>query len=43
VHDASTTGATVTLPAQAGVYRIYVYLRDGKGGGATGTLPVLVK
>jgi hypothetical protein len=25
------------------VYRIYVYLRDGKGGGATGTLPVLVK
>ncbi len=43
VHDASTTGATITLPAQAGVYRIYVYLRDGKGGGATGTLPVLVK
>jgi len=25
------------------VYRIYVYVRDGKGGGATGSLPMLVK
>lgn len=43
VHDASMTGATLTLPKQPGVYRLYVYVRDGKGGGATGSLPVLVK
>lgn len=43
VHDTSLTGATITLPQQPGVYRIYVYVRDGKGGGATGSLPMLVK
>jgi hypothetical protein len=43
VHDTSLTGATITLPQQPGVYRLYVYVRDNKGGGVTGSLPLLVK
>jgi len=42
VHDASLTGATIHLPGP-GVYRIYAYIRDGKGGGATANLPLLVE
>jgi len=42
VYDASLTGATVHLPGP-GIYRIYAYIRDGKGGGATANLPLLVE
>ncbi len=42
VHDATPTGATIHLPGP-GIYRIYAYLRDGKGGGATANLPLLVE
>jgi hypothetical protein len=42
VYDASLTGTTVHLPGP-GVYRIYAYIRDGKGGGATANLPLLVE
>lgn len=41
VSSASQTGATVTLPEKPGVYRVYVYVRDNHGGGATASLPVL--
>lgn len=43
VHNPSLTGATITLPQQPGVYRIYIYLRDGKGGGATASMPLQCK
>jgi hypothetical protein len=41
VSDASTTGATVTLPTTLGVYRVYVYISDGKGAGAEANVPVM--
>jgi hypothetical protein len=41
VSGASLKGATIMLPSQPGVYRVYVSVRDGKGGGATGSLPFL--
>jgi hypothetical protein len=42
VHDASLTGATIHLPGP-GIYRVYAYIRDGQGGGATANLPLLVE
>jgi hypothetical protein len=42
VHDATPTGATIHAPGP-GIYRIYAYIRDGKGGGATANLPLLVE
>jgi hypothetical protein len=34
---------TVTAPAKPGVYRLYVWVRDGKGHAATATAPFAVK
>ncbi len=42
VHDASPEGARIaSLPP--GRYRVFVTVRDGKGGAATGNLPIEVK
>jgi len=43
VTNPTLTGATIKLPKQPGVYRLYVYLRDAQGGGATASLPLLCK
>lgn len=37
----SLTGCTVKLPSEPGVYRLYAYVRDNHGGGATASLPIL--
>jgi hypothetical protein len=42
VRDASLTGASIQLPGP-GIYRLYAFIRDGKGGGATANLPVKVE
>lgn len=34
---------TVTAPAKAGIYRLYVWVRDGKGHAATATAPFTVE
>lgn len=36
-------GATFKMPSNGGTYRVYVYVRDGAGGAATGSLSVKVK
>lgn len=41
VTKATAQGCEVKLPAMPGIYRLYAYVRDGKGGGATATLPLL--
>jgi Glycosyl hydrolases family 2, TIM barrel domain len=41
ITRASATGADVRLPDQPGAYRLYAFVRDGKGGAATATIPLL--
>ncbi len=41
VKNGSLTGAEVRLPTQPGIYRLYAFVRDGKGGGATASIPLL--
>ncbi len=36
------TGAQVRLPAEGGLYRLFAYARDGKGGAAVANLPLRV-
>ncbi len=43
ISNMSLTGATITLPQQPGVYRVYAYVRDGQGGGATASMPLQCK
>ncbi len=35
--------ATIRLPAQPGAYRVFVYIRDGQGDGASANFPFLVE
>jgi hypothetical protein len=42
VIKSSPVGATLRIPQRGGPYRIYAYLRDGQGGGATANVPILV-
>lgn len=39
----SLTGATLNAPKAAGAYRLFVTVRDGKGGAATGNIPFRVR
>ncbi|GAB5561045.1 MAG: glycoside hydrolase family 2 TIM barrel-domain containing protein [Synoicihabitans sp.] len=35
--------AVITVPHRAGAYRVFLFVRDGRGGGAAGNFPFLVK
>ncbi len=35
--------ALITTPAESGAYRVFLFVRDGKGGGAAGNFPFLVE
>jgi hypothetical protein len=39
----SGDGAKLHVPAKPGPYRLFVYIRDGKGGAATANRPILVE
>ncbi len=41
--DTRANQAQLTLPAKPGAYRLFVYVRDGKGGAATANRPILVE
>ncbi len=43
VVEGTLSGATVKAPAKPGIYRLYVFVRDGHGGVATGNLPFRVR
>lgn len=43
VQRGDITGATLRLPTTPGNYRLFVTLRDGKGGGATANAPLRVQ
>lgn len=43
VVSTSPRGATVRAPEVAGAYRVFLYVRDGHGGGAAANFPFLVQ
>jgi hypothetical protein len=43
IQNASNEGVTVIVPKFGGGYRLFAYIRDGKGGGAVGNLPLFVE
>ncbi|RYG68083.1 hypothetical protein EON80_12400 [bacterium] len=43
IQNASKDGVTVTMPKFGGGYRLFAYIRDGKGGGAVGNIPLFVE
>lgn len=43
IVSADAKGAKVAMPKDPGGYRLYTYVRDGKGGAATANVPVLVR
>lgn len=43
IVKADATGAQIRLPDKAGLYRLFAYARDGKGGAAVGNLPLRVE
>lgn len=43
ISDASATGATLKMPTDPGVYRVYAFVNDGNGGGAMANAPIKVK
>lgn len=43
IVKSSLKGATVRMPTRPGRYRLFVFIRDGAGGGATANLPLKVK
>jgi len=42
IQSSSNTEVTVKMPPYGGGYRLFAYVRDGKGGGATGNIPLFV-
>jgi hypothetical protein len=42
IVQGSATGATLKMPMSGGRYRLYVFVRDGKGNAATANLPLMV-
>lgn len=42
IIESSASGATFRMPEEAGFYRLFVYISDGEGGGASANLPVRV-
>jgi len=43
ISEASASGATLTMPTEPGIYRVYAFVRDGNGGSAMANHPLLVK
>ncbi len=43
ISDASERGVILTMPEQPGVYRVYAFVHDGKGGGAMANAPLLIE
>lgn len=43
IQDASAQGVTVKMPDRPGNYRLFAYVRDGKGGGAVANVPLKVQ
>ncbi|MAE63701.1 MAG: hypothetical protein CMJ18_05470 [Phycisphaeraceae bacterium] len=43
ISHASASRTTLTMPSRPGVYRIYAFVSDGKGGGAVANAPLQVK
>jgi hypothetical protein len=43
IVEQSAAGAKVKLPKDGGVYRLFAYVRDGKGGAAVANVPLRVK
>ncbi|NBC11007.1 MAG: hypothetical protein GVY24_04625 [Planctomycetes bacterium] len=43
ISEATNTHATLTMPAEPGVYRVYAFVKDGNGGSAMANHPLLVK
>ena len=43
IGKATDESVTITLPEAPGVYRLYAFVRDGKGSAATASLPLLVE
>lgn len=41
--SASGAGTTLLVPAKPGAYRLFLYVRDGKGGAATANRPIRVE
>ena len=42
IEASSNTSATVKMPATGGTYRLYAYVRDGRGGAAVGNVSLYV-
>jgi hypothetical protein len=42
IEESSTAGVTLRMPKGAGKCRLYVFIRDGKGGAATANVPIRV-
>ncbi|MCU0316115.1 MAG: hypothetical protein MUC92_05940 [Fimbriimonadaceae bacterium] len=43
LRQGDTSGTTLQAPTKPGIYRIFVYIRDGKGSGATANIPFRVQ
>ncbi len=43
IQSATNNGVTLKMPKFGGGYRLFAYIRDGKGGGAVGNLPLFVE
>lgn len=43
IQNATKSGVTVKMPPYSGGYRLFAFIRDGKGGGAVGNLPLFVE
>ncbi len=43
IQEASNSEVTLKMPETGGGYRLFAFIRDGKGGGAVGNLPLYVE
>jgi hypothetical protein len=43
IIESGTTSATIRVPQESGLYRVYAFVDDGAGGGAVANVPLRVK